>query len=107
MLRNEPLQSGPPFKLYHLARGVLGQSLEACLRRQSDLNAATPEQETDLQGTSVPSSDGYFDGDGYDSSLQASVKSAQKVDGIVVWIDQGDPVAGFQAGVAVFAELFR
>lgn len=51
------------------------------------LNRTTSKQKTDLQGSSVSSCNRHFDRDWNDSSLDTTVVSAQKVDGIVVGVD--------------------
>jgi hypothetical protein len=66
----------------------------------TDLYAAAPEEEADLLGTGVATRERHLDGHRHDTRLQAAVERAYEVNGVVVGVDEGDPVAGLEAALA-------
>lgn len=63
------------------------------------LNSTASQKETDLLGTRVATSQRYLNRHWHDTGLQAAVKSAHEADRVIVWINEGNSVAGFQATI--------
>ena len=51
---------------------------------------------------SYPSRDWHFDGHGHDPGHDTSVEGADEVEGVVVGVDEGNPVAGFHVHLGRF-----
>lgn len=95
------MQFGPSLESDDFATGGrLGQTLEANIGRQGHLNATRAQQEADLLRSSVASRQRHFDGNGHNAGVQTTVKGANETNGVAVGIDQGNPIAGFDARTA-------
>lgn len=59
-----------------------------------------------MLGSGVAARERDFDGHGNDAGLEAAVEGADEADRVVVGIDQGDAIAGFQAAISRSAQIF-
>lgn len=69
------------------------------IRRSAYLDSAASQEETDLLGARVATCQRYLNRHWHDTGLQAAIKGAHEADRVVVRVNEGDSVTGFQATI--------